>query len=208
MSERSKIHDRVLTARNTKELMAAYADWAKSYDADLLGEMGYVAPAIATKLLLDNLENKDALVLDAGCGTGIVGEILTREGISTLTGLDYSEEMLEQAGAKGVYKELIQADLMGPLNLSNSIFDALISVGTFTLGHVGPKALFELARVVKPGGLICFTVRDEAWIKSNYRATIDTIEKEGKWRKIEQLDADYILQDGSRCKICLYESCR
>jgi predicted TPR repeat methyltransferase len=208
MSERSKIHDRVLTAQNTEELMAAYADWAKSYDADLLGEMGYVAPAIACKLLLDNLQNKDALVLDAGCGTGIVGEILNREGISTLTGLDYSEDMIKEAGAKGVYKELIPADLMGPLNLSDSIFDATISVGTFTLGHVGPKALFELARVVKPGGLICFTVRDEAWIKGNYLATIETIEKEGKWQKIEQLGADYILQEGSRCKICLYEICR
>ena len=39
MRHRKEIHERVLNAKNTEELMSAYRDWADHYDDDLLGEI-------------------------------------------------------------------------------------------------------------------------------------------------------------------------
>ena len=204
MRTRRKIHDRVLNASNTEELMTAYREWAEKYDDDLLGEMGYVAPMIASKLLLSHLEDKGARIMDAGCGTGIVGELLHRDGCVHIDGLDYSPDMLEKAREKQIYQSLNRHDLTKPLDITTNTYDAVISVGTFTCGHVGPEAMNELIRITRPGGGICFTVREQAWEEDGYRTRLRGIENDGLWELQELRTADYIQQEGARCKICLY----
>lgn len=34
-----------------------------------------------------------------------------------------------------------------------------MSVGTFTHGHVGPEAIHEVVRIVRPGGVIALGIR-------------------------------------------------
>lgn len=205
MSKRKAIHDRVLNASSLDELMAAYDEWAAKYDHDLLDEMGYVAPMIASNLLENCLADKGAHILDAGCGTGIVGGLLHAHGYNHIDGLDYSPAMLERAGAKNIYSTLHHGDLTQPLVIAADTYDAIISVGTFTCGHVGPAAFDELVRIVRPGGYVCFTVREEAWEEENYRAKVGELEHRGRWELQEQLTADYIRQEGARCKVCLYK---
>lgn len=205
MSNRKEIHDRVLNAKDTHELMAAYAEWADRYDGDLLDEMGYVAPVIASKLLQEHLEDKDARILDAGCGTGIVGEVMSKDAYSNITGLDYSADMLEKAREKKVYKELSQADLTKPLSTPDDTYDAIISVGTFTCGHVGPSAFGELVRITRPGGYICLTVREQAWIDDYYRKKINELEESRHWVLLEAQTVDYIIKEGAKCKLCLFQ---
>jgi hypothetical protein len=48
----------------------------------------------------------NATVLDAGAGTGLLGVELARAGFRRLDALDMSNGMLEQAAAKGVYRDL------------------------------------------------------------------------------------------------------
>jgi predicted TPR repeat methyltransferase len=204
VTNRKAIHERVLNASDKEELMVAYSEWAGRYDRDLLGEMGYVAPMIASKLLGDYLTGKGSRILDAGCGTGIVGECLRRGGYRNIEGLDYSQAMLEKARAKGIYTTLKRGDMTQPLGISDDTYDAIISVGTFTCGHVGPEALDELIRVTKPGGYVCFTVREQAWEKDHYRTRMRDIENDGIWELQELVNADYIQQEGARCKVCLY----
>ena len=204
MSNRKEIHDRVLNAADKNELMAAYKEWADKYDTDLIDEMGYVAPVIAGKLLLKYVKDTAVEILDAGCGTGLVGTFLFENGCSNITGLDYSQEMLSQAKGKDVYQTLIQSDLTQTLDISENTYDAVISVGTFTSGHVGPEALGELVRITKPGGCICFTVRETAWQEDNYQDEIAKIEKNKGWKLLEEQTTDYIKHEGSTCKVCLY----
>ena len=203
MSDRRDIHERVLNAKNPDELAAAYADWAGKYDADLVGEMGYQAPFAAADLLHFNLGAPGARILDAGCGTGLVGEELFRLGYRNLVGLDYSADMLEQARSKNIYQELLQGDLMKPLAIESDKFDATICVGTFTLGHVGPGAIAELVRVTKVGGLICMTVRDEAWEKDDYEASIRALQANQLITLIEDRHVPYIEEEGSSCHVCV-----
>ncbi len=205
MSDRKEIHDRVLNASNKEELMDVYREWADRYDHDLLNEMGYIAPVVAGRLLLNYLDDKVARVMDAGCGTGLVGEYLHQNGYLNIEGLDYSAQMLEKAREKRVYKTLSQGDLMSPLDITDNCYDAVISVGTFTCGHVGPAALSELVRITKPGGYICLTVRDQAWEEDNYHAEMGQIEKNGLWKLLEVSTEDYIQDEGSSCKVCIYQ---
>lgn len=205
MSNRKEIHDRVLNATCTDELMAAYCEWADKYDNDLMNEMGYVAPMVTCKLLQTYLYYKDAYILDAGCGTGIVGVLLHKEGYCNIEGIDYSRHMLDKAKEKDVYQALSQSDLTQPLNIPDDTYDAIVSVGTFTCGHVGPDAFDELARITKPGGVVCFSVREQAWEEDDYRERLREMENNGIWELQELLTADYIKKEGARCKVCLYK---
>ena len=205
MANRREIHDRVLNASTTEELAKAYNEWADNYDQDLIDEMGYVAPLIATQLFSDNVEDRATIILDAGCGTGLVGEYLRRHGYKNIEGLDYSRAMLEKAGQKQIYRKLTQGDLTGSLDIASNTFDAVISVGTFTCGHVGPEAFDELLRIVKPGGHICFTVRDQAWEEDSYLDKIGALQRNGAWTMLAESTAEYIKSDGSNCRICLYQ---
>ena len=133
-SERKEIHDRVLNAANVDALADAYAEWAPRYDADLVQEMGYRAYVTASELLAAHETDLEARILDAGCGTGLVGAYLADPatgGYTRIDGLDYSPDMLAQARSKGVYADLLQGDLTGTLGIPSDRYDAVISVGTF-----------------------------------------------------------------------------
>jgi len=205
MAERREIHERVLNASTTEELAQAYNEWADNYDQDLIDEMGYVAPLIATQLFSNNVDDRSSAILDAGCGTGLVGEYLRRDGYKNIEGLDYSRAMLDKAGQKQIYHKLIQGDLTGYLDIPNNTYDAIISVGTFTCGHVGPGAFDELLRITKPGGHICFTVREQAWEEESYLDKVGALEHDGAWTMLAENTADYIKSEGSNCRICLYQ---
>ena len=114
----------------------------------------YVAPTIAVNEFQSHLQGKQIVILDAGCGTGLVGALLSEKGYRIIDGLDYSPQMLEKANEKQVYRDLAQADLTASLDISDNQYDAVISVGTFTCAHVGPVAFNELLRITKPGGYI------------------------------------------------------
>jgi predicted TPR repeat methyltransferase len=204
VEKRKQIQKKLRSATSTAELMDAYREWADTYDRDLLDAMGYVAPALAGEALERYLEDRRKTVLDVGCGTGIVGEILHGRGYRKLDGLDYSRDMLRKAAEKGVYRELLQADLRKAIDIPTNRYDAIISVGTFTIGHVGPDAFRELIRITKPDGVICATVRMEAWISERFRDVMAAMENEGLWQLEELRSTPYIREDESSCKLCLY----
>jgi len=205
VERRKAIHKRVLNAKSKEELAKAYDEWAELYDQDLIDEMGYLAPELACQQLLRHLENVHAKILDAGCGTGLVGSYLFGQGYHNLEGFDYSASMLAQAEKKGVYSALHHGDLTKPLDLPDKDYTAIISVGTFTCGHVGPEAFNELIRITRPGGYICFTVRDKAWEEDDYHKAMNDITRRGLWNLIEEKTTNYIQEDGSSCVICLYQ---
>ncbi|MDA3902873.1 MAG: hypothetical protein PF441_05405 [Desulfuromusa sp.] len=65
MANRKEIHDRVLNATSREELATVYGEWAEHYDKDLIDEMGYVAPVIASQLLQGYVSDLNARIL--GC---------------------------------------------------------------------------------------------------------------------------------------------
>jgi predicted TPR repeat methyltransferase len=96
-------------------------------------------------------------VLDAGCGTGLVGQLL-RERAARLEGVDLSPAMLEQAAAKNVYDALHHVDLVAFLEARPAAFDAIACAATLIhFGDLRP-ALCAVATALRPDGLFAATL--------------------------------------------------
>lgn len=160
---------------NNKVLRSIYDDWASSYDKEVTDEaQEYVAPALSGAYLLQALKASTLNgleILDAGCGTGLVGAHLATLG-GKVDGVDLSEGMLEIAGKTKAYRNLQTADLSTRLAFKDGTYDALTCVGTLTAGHVGPAALDEFVRVVKKDGFVVVTILDTIFAKGGYEAAI------------------------------------
>ncbi|MEJ2886247.1 class I SAM-dependent DNA methyltransferase [Actinomycetospora aeridis] len=170
---------------------ALYDEWAKHYDADLAdASQGYVAPALAAETLV-RVAGPDVTVLDAGCGTGLVGAALAERGVRVIDGMDVSEGMLEQARATGAYRSLQPVDLTRALPTAADEYDAVVCVGTLTHGHVGPAVLAEFVRVTRPEGWVVATILDDIWESGGYRAEVDRLVGQGVTELVSAETAPY-----------------
>lgn len=192
-------------ARTSEELADAYQKWAGDYDNDTMDVMGYVGPQMAASMLDHYLKSKNVRVLDAGCGTGLVGEVLNEMGYANVDAMDYSCDMLREAEKKDVYNQCFEEDMNRDLALPDNAYDATICVGTFTYAHVGPDAFEELVRVTRPGGHICFTIRDGAYQEYGYRSKMLDLEASNIWKLQEMREKDYLVKESVTAKFCTYQ---
>ena len=90
-------------------------------------------------------------VLDAACGTGDFALADLRAGAAQVTGVDFSERMLERARRKSAAVEWVQGDLLA-LPFPDAEFDAAtVGFGVRNLADL-ELGLKELRRVLRPGG--------------------------------------------------------
>jgi predicted TPR repeat methyltransferase len=169
--------DRVFAAKSPDESRKLYDQWASSYDADMQ-KWSFTAPRIVAQLAQKYLEISpaDATVVDAGCGSGLVGTELAKLGFKTVDGLDLSDGMLKVARKTGAYRDLNIADLTQRLDAKDGAYDALVCSGTFTHGHLGPEPLPELTRIVKAGGILVVTVLETFWKEGNFEGVVKQLE--------------------------------
>lgn len=147
----------VYEAEDPAVTAAVYDDWSKDYESHMQG-VGYTHPAMVAGLLCRYQPAGPAPVLDAGCGTGILGELLVSLGYPEIFGLDASTGMLARAEKRGIYRNLRPGLLGGPLDYADDTFAAVASAGVFTQGHAPLDGLDELARITRPGGHIVFSI--------------------------------------------------
>lgn len=188
--------NRAYSAKGLTDLRSLYDEWASSYDTDLVQpNQDYVAPTLAAATLAKYLSPEQPLdkiqILDAGCGTGLVGAALAKLGAKHISGIDLSPGMLKVAGNLHVYTELDTTDLSKPLEEGTDTFDAVTCVGTLTHAHVGPEVLSEFVRIVKKNGWIVATILDDIWEEIGYRAEVDKLVATGKAKLVSADSGDY-----------------
>ena len=183
MAEQNRVQW-VYASSNNKELEERYDQWAADYDRDLNEDFAWNAPQAAAQFF-SKLLPKETLVLDAGAGTGLVGEALSQLGYSNLVAMDLSSGMLQEASRKQVYTEFSQMVLGETLGFDSDHFDGVISVGVFTLGHAPPSGFDELVRVTKPGGYIVFSLRTDTYQEGGFKEKMSELESAGKWKLAE-----------------------
>jgi ubiquinone/menaquinone biosynthesis C-methylase UbiE len=113
-----------------------------------------------TSLFAQQLSHfKDPLVLEIGCGTGAFSKFILEEiPHLRLTGFDISPKCIQIAkerfnNYKNVHFEVADVSNM---QIASETFDAVI--GNSILHHLPvEEALGECFRVLKPGGIICFS---------------------------------------------------
>ncbi|XP_041463597.1 methyltransferase-like protein 27 [Lytechinus variegatus] len=186
-SEELAMHYRELTkarpvSGDPQKVVERYDELAATYD-EHSKFVGYSAPAGACRRVCEVVTSKDSLILDVGCGTGMLGELLNKEGYSNLYGLDPSERSCDVARSKGCYATVIQgvARPDSPLSFNDGHFDALVSSGTFQPGHCDQNDIPELIRLLRPSGFMVISTRkaslnetDSYRVKSTLKHYVDT----------------------------------
>lgn len=129
---------------------------ADTYDLRLSGNPVLLLETTQTLAALPNVAGK--AVADIGCGTGRYATQLMRLGASKVAGVDLSPAMLEVAQRKALKAELpIEwgvGDLSGRIPIPDATLDAAVCALTLSFIENLTPAFAELARILKPGGVL------------------------------------------------------
>ena len=181
-----------------------YARWASYYDVDV-AEHGYGLPGMMLATVNAAAGHDEAAarytdrsvpVLDAGCGTGLVGAVMHDAGYSNLSGIDLSHEMVERARERGIYRRL-----EGGVDLSQPAPDHLVGRavivlvgGVFTVGHIPPESLAVVAGLAAADGLLVVSTRRSYQQSTNFVTVQQTMVDAGRLELLAHLpDAPYTM---------------
>jgi ubiquinone/menaquinone biosynthesis C-methylase UbiE len=127
------------------------------------------------KAALEDLSiEKRSLILDAGCGTGILFDYVVNEA-ETLVGLDISKKILLQAkkcvkNSKNTYLVLADVDNMP---LKEKVFDYVFAVTMLQNTPKPVKTLNEFQRVAKDNATIVVTGMKKVFTMESFRKTLN-----------------------------------
>jgi SAM-dependent methyltransferase len=191
-------------SENKKKLLDIYQKWAALYDKDNDDELGTVSQPNSVQTFQRYVKDKSKYIIDVGCGTGLVGLQLKKLGYKNFDGVDISQEMIDIAFDRG-YESLFLGNLNETLPIESNQYEAAICVGVFTHGHVGPSRLEELTRIVKPGGILCFTVNEDVYESYGFDEAIKSQELAGVWKVLELSKKDYMMKKNVKGLYCIAE---
>jgi ubiquinone/menaquinone biosynthesis C-methylase UbiE len=200
---------RVYASSDVSATRDLYDQWARTYDQEMADKsQNYVGPSLASACVLKSLGPDNigrANILDAGCGTGLVGLHLARAGAKNIDGIDLSPGMLDIARDTGVYKSLAAVDMSKPMPQSDNSYKVVVCIGTFTQGHVGPEPMSELVRITEKTGLIVATVLASIWETGGYAAKVATLADEGKVKVVSTELSDYRQGAGVQARMVILQ---
>lgn len=133
------------------------------------------------------------LILDAGCGTG--GTLSHLQGMGELWGCDIANESLEACRARG-FDNLTQSPVEN-LDFPDARFDVVVSCDVIEHIEADAQALGEMARVLRPGGILVLTVPAHRWLWSAHDEALDHL------RRYETADLRRLIE-GAGLEIELY----
>ncbi len=166
------------------EVADRYDEWAESYDDDLVS-WSYQAPGVVAETVVTRQPDARS-VLDVGCGTGLVGKALRARGYAgTIVGLDISQASLRVAQQTDAYNTLERANLQQPLDVEDNAVDVLVCAGVMTYLPDVEAVWREFARVVRSGGIVVATQREDLWQPRRCQEVIDRLATDGVWTPLD-----------------------
>ena len=189
-------------SHNDEDLQDVYKEWAAAYDHDNDNLLGTVSQPLSVQIFQEYIKDKSLRIIDVGCGTGLVGVELKNSGFTNFDGIDISQEMIDIAKQRG-YSKLFIGSLNESLPFESNEYDAAFCVGVFTHGHVGSNRLDELVRIVKPGGIICFTINEGVYKPYGFNSKIQKLESENVLKVLEVRKNDYMVKKNVKGFYCL-----
>lgn len=140
----SRFDTRNYPIRSVRE---GYGEWAATYEDIVQDAMDLRLLERVQSVAWDRIREG----ADLACGTGRIGAWLKQHGVAALDGVDLTAEMLEGARAKGVYRQLVLADIRST-PLPAAAYDLVtMSLADEHLPDLRPLYQ-ETARITRPGG--------------------------------------------------------
>jgi predicted TPR repeat methyltransferase len=179
-SDKRSKHDGLSNMSKKSDDVADYYDnWASGYN-ESLADWQYQAPEQVASMLSAELP-VSAVILDAGCGTGLSGKAFHSAGFKTIDGIDVSSRSLEVAERTHAYRRLQKMDLQQfPFPISDGQYDGLACVGVLTYLTDSLGTLREFNRVVKPGGVVVVTQRSDLFVEHEFQSILDGLLTDGE----------------------------
>ncbi len=161
-----------------------YDEWAKDYDQQIWAS-GNPYIAVSAGMAGRYIPSYEAVILDAGCGSGNMAQVLHQIGFKHLEGLDPSAGMLAVAERKGVYRALHRLALGARVDLPDESYDAVVASGVLTHGHAPAESIDGILKLVKPQGVIIFSLSEIAYEGHGFKKKMVEHEKSGSWTKLD-----------------------
>jgi predicted TPR repeat methyltransferase len=132
---------------------AVFDGYADRFESHLI-DLGYRVPGLIRNALRAHWPDSVPIgsVLDLGCGTGLVAVALSDFAIGRLTGVDLSSAMLAEARAKGLYHDLVHADLADMLTDSSERWDIILAADVLNYFGDLDAVLAGVASRLRSGG--------------------------------------------------------
>ena len=130
--------------------------YAESFEESLVDKLGYRLPEFLDLAVRRARPGRFRLVLDLGCGTGLMGQRL-RPIADRLEGYDISAAMLKQARAKGVYDLVAKADLQD-FSYARPKADLVVAADVFIYVGALDRVISRIAGLLAGDGLFAFSV--------------------------------------------------
>ena len=173
-----------------------YDGVASVYD-EVVSFLQYLCPEKVVDAYLESIDlspTENICLLDAGSGTGLVGDRLRSQGFKgQIHGVDQSQNILDfTARARSAcYTSLRKANIMSLDHLKDNSVDAVLSAGV--IGMAPPETLDELVRVVRTGGRVIYSLWDTRYDKDpTWEQKHLDLAKSGLWRLIDSLPTKHL----------------
>lgn len=145
---------------STAQMEKLYGTRAALWDAGAAARNSYRGHELVCRVFADFYPqaNQSLHILDAGCGTGLVGQSLNAKHFARLDGIDLSAPMLERAIQKSLYTHLHLGDLVEYMTRHPQTYDVVLSAATLIhFGDLRP-VLRSAAQTLRPAGRFIFTL--------------------------------------------------
>lgn len=195
--------DRVYQASGNAEMRAIYDEWAKEYDDDVVGN-GYLTPTRLADALAGVVGDRDAPILDYGCGTGLSGLALKEAGFGTIDGADLSEGMLERARKTDAYRKLQQIDPEHPLDKQVSDYRTYAAVGVISKGAAPASVYDDMLQMMPEGSILAFSLNDLSLEDPEYAPLVPESVTAGKVKVLFEEHGPHLAKYGDNSGSTIY----
>ena len=169
--------DKAYTLVSSGDHRNYYDSWAKTYEQDFVKETSYIYPKEITRIMKEWIGSENISLADIGCGTGLIGAQLYETGW-VIDGFDISARMLDEAEKKNVYRRLICLNLENEDDYPKEKYSAVVSSGSFTLGHLGPDVLRKTLCLCKRGSRCLIGVNLEHFDAMGFESMFAALQSE------------------------------
>jgi len=139
-------------------IVTLFDDYSYSFERHLSQELQYQTPGLLMTILNQQVCFPVSTIIDLGCGTGLMGELLTGKS-ATMIGVDLSPKMIALARKKTCYSNCEQMDIVAYLSHRRDV-SLIVAADVFnyfgSLGVVLEKAFLSLS----DGGSLAFSTED------------------------------------------------